>query len=233
MNGQVGNLYPLEVVFTQIKGGPTLKWPPRKDPPTKKVDEAWIKVSPDDLASKEMREGNKDQHLVYFVNKAFSGAEGKYLPVKKDVLTFVIPSKEIRLHCTGNFNFPVSNNKAEYETVITCLTLVLVLGGARVEVKTDALLVAKQNIGEFEVMRELKKKYLNKLSRSRDELYKRGISLQLLSYVGLKKTGYVMHGLHEGIVAIVREASPSSRSQRGKISSKYMKDSKPEEMLPA
>ena len=67
------------------------------------------------------------------------------------------------------------------------------------EVKTDALLVAKQNIGEFEVMRELKKKYLNKLSRSRDKLYKRGISLQLLSYVGLKKTTYVMHRLHEGI----------------------------------
>jgi hypothetical protein len=105
-----------------------LKWPPRKDPPIKKVDEAWIKVSPDDSAPKEMREGNKDQHLVYSVNKAFRGAKGKCPPVKKDVLTLVIPSKEIKLHCTGSFNFPVSNNKAKYETVITSLTLVLVLG---------------------------------------------------------------------------------------------------------
>jgi hypothetical protein len=105
-----------------------LKWPPRKDPPIKKVDEAWIKVSPDDSAPKEMREGNKDQHLVYSVNKAFRGAKGKCPLVKKDVLTLVIPSKEIKLHCTGSFNFPVSNNKAKYETVITSLTLVLVLG---------------------------------------------------------------------------------------------------------
>jgi ribonuclease HI len=176
-----------------------LKWPPRKDPPIKKVDEAWIKVSPDDSAPKEMREGNKDQQPIYSVNKAFRGAEGKYPPVKKDALTLVILSKEIKLHCIGSFNFPVSNNKAKYEIVITSLTLVLVLGGVRVEVKTYAILVAKQINGEFEPMRELKKKYLNKLSRSRDELYKRSSCLQFLSYVGLKKTAYVMHGLHEGI----------------------------------
>ncbi|GMY20001.1 hypothetical protein FCV25MIE_15240 [Fagus crenata] len=117
-----------------------------------------------------MREGNNDQHPVYSVNKAFRGVEGKYLLVKKDALTLVIPSKEIKLHCKGSFNFPDSNNKAEYETVITSLTLIFVLGGARVEVKTDAILVAKQINGEFEAMRELKKKYLNKLPRSRDEL---------------------------------------------------------------
>ncbi|GMY20005.1 endogenous retrovirus group K member 8 Pol protein-like [Fagus crenata] len=145
-----------------------------------------------------MREGNKDQYLVYSVNKAFRGVEGKY-PLVKDALTLIISSKEIKLHCIGSFNFPVSNNKAEYETVITSLTLVIVLGGARVEVKTNAILVAKRINGEFEAIRELKKKYLNKLSRSKDQLYKRGISLQFLSYMGLKKTAYVMHGLHEGI----------------------------------
>lgn len=52
----------------------------------------------------------------------------------KDALILII-----KLHCTGNFNFLISNNKAKNET---SLTLVLVLGGVRVEIMTDPILVA-------------------------------------------------------------------------------------------
>ena len=66
----------------------------------------------------------------------------------------IITPEGIELNYAVSFNFPVTNNKAEYKAVIAGLKLVLVLEGVRVEVKTNSMLVANQINGEFEAKEE-------------------------------------------------------------------------------
>nr|XP_027126139.1 uncharacterized protein LOC113742510 [Coffea arabica] len=61
------------------------------------------------------------------------------------------------------FDFPATNNEAEYEVLIAGLQLARRLGAQRIHVRTDSELVVCQVLGEYETKDEIIQRYLSKV----------------------------------------------------------------------
>ena len=56
----------------------------------------YLVVSPRIVSSALIREEGKVQKLVYYTNKAFRGAKGRYPPIKKLAFSLVIVARKLR-----------------------------------------------------------------------------------------------------------------------------------------
>ncbi|XP_027156081.1 uncharacterized protein LOC113756723 [Coffea eugenioides] len=61
------------------------------------------------------------------------------------------------------FDFPATNNEAEYEALIAGLQLARKLGAQQIHVRSDSQLVVRQVIGEYEAKDETMQRYLSKV----------------------------------------------------------------------
>nr|XP_027061968.1 uncharacterized protein LOC113688359 [Coffea arabica] len=61
------------------------------------------------------------------------------------------------------FDFPASNNEAEYEALLTGLRIAHQMGITAIRVRSDSQLVVLQVLGEYEAKEEVMKKYLAKV----------------------------------------------------------------------
>ena len=68
-----------------------------------------------------------------------------------------------RLEFGGYLQFPMTNNKAEYEAFIKGLNLAKALGAESLVVQVDSQLIISQVNGTCEVMEERMKRYLSKV----------------------------------------------------------------------
>ncbi|XP_027103060.2 uncharacterized protein [Coffea arabica] len=64
------------------------------------------------------------------------------------------------------FDFPASNNEAEYEALLTGLRIAHQMGITAIKVRSDSQLVVLQVRGEYEVKEEIMKKYLAKVQEA-------------------------------------------------------------------
>nr|XP_027124156.1 uncharacterized protein LOC113740835 [Coffea arabica] len=64
------------------------------------------------------------------------------------------------------FDFPASNNEAEYETLLTGLRITHQMGITAIKVRSDSQLVVHQVRGEYEAKEDIMNKYLAKLASS-------------------------------------------------------------------
>ncbi|XP_016168877.1 uncharacterized protein LOC107611473 [Arachis ipaensis] len=120
------------------------------------------------------------------------------------------------------FEFPVSNNQAEYETLLGGLTLAQEVGATKLEVCSDSQVVTSQVNGSYQARDSLLQKYLEKvreLSKQFEEVTiqhvprERNTRADLLSKLASTKPGVENRSLIQGIVkepavkALRREAS--------------------------
>nr|XP_027075726.1 uncharacterized protein LOC113699556 [Coffea arabica] len=67
---------------------------------------------------------------------------------------------------TLRFDFPASNNEAEYESLLTGLWIAHQMGITAIQVRSDSQLVVLQVLGEYEIKEEVMKKYLAKVQEA-------------------------------------------------------------------
>ncbi|XP_016169202.1 uncharacterized protein LOC107611823 [Arachis ipaensis] len=125
------------------------------------------------------------------------------------------------------FDFPVSNNQAEYEALLGGLILAKEVGASRVEVSSDSQIVTSQINGSYQARDALLQNYLKKIdpifrylehgetppdekeaqATKREapkyviiqgQLYKRGLHQPLLKCLRPDQTDYVLSEVHEG-----------------------------------
>ena len=74
------------------------------------------------------------------------------------------------IECMVRFDFPTTNNEAEYETLVARLDLAKAAGATSVIMYCDSQVVTSQVNGDFECKGEKMKKYLEQVKRQVGEL---------------------------------------------------------------
>ncbi|XP_020970070.1 uncharacterized protein LOC110268332 [Arachis ipaensis] len=104
------------------------------------------------------------------------------------------------------FEFPVSNNQAEYEALIRGLTLAKEVGTTRFEVNSDSQIITFQVNGTYQVRDPLLQKRKRSQSHKSEsaryaviqgQLYKWGLNQPLLKCLHPDQTDYVLSEVHE------------------------------------
>ncbi|XP_072058233.1 uncharacterized protein [Arachis hypogaea] len=107
------------------------------------------------------------------------------------------------------FDFPVSNNQAEYEALLSGLQLAKEVRATRVEVCSDSHIVTSQVNGEYQASDSLLQKYLeqvNRLSKEFDEVTvqhvprEKNTRANLLSKMASTKPGTDNRSLIQGLM---------------------------------
>ncbi|XP_072088150.1 uncharacterized protein [Arachis hypogaea] len=107
------------------------------------------------------------------------------------------------------FEFPVSNNQAEYEALIGVLLLAREVGATKVEVCSDSQVVTSQINGMYQARDFLLQKYLKKVKKMSEEFYEvavqhipreRNTKADLLSKLASTKPGMGNRSLIQGLV---------------------------------
>ena len=69
-----------------------------------------------------------------------------------------------------HLNFPMTNNEAEYETLVARLDLTKAVGAVSMVIHYDSQVVTNQVNGDYDCKGERMKKYLEKAKRRVDDL---------------------------------------------------------------
>nr|XP_029145858.1 uncharacterized protein LOC114924745 [Arachis hypogaea] len=114
------------------------------------------------------------------------------------------------------YDFPVSNNQAEYEALLAGLTLAREVGAKVLEVNTDSQVVCSQINGSYQTRDPLLQQYLNKVNELKEGFEnitiqhvprERNAKADLLSKLASTKSG---HGNRSLIQEVVRSPSVST-----------------------
>ena len=105
------------------------------------------------------KEARPEEPWVLFVDGA-SSKEGS-----EAGLLLISPTGEELIYAL-RFDFPASNNEAEYETLLTGLRIAHQMGITAIRVRSDSQLVVYQVRGEYEAKEEVMKKYLAKVQEA-------------------------------------------------------------------
>ncbi|XP_071925425.1 uncharacterized protein [Coffea arabica] len=105
------------------------------------------------------KEARPEEPWVLFVDGA-SSKEGSGAG-----LLLTSPTGEELIYAL-RFDFPASNNEAEYETLLTGLRIAHQMGITTIRVRSDSQLVVYQVRGEYEAKEEVMKKYLAKVQEA-------------------------------------------------------------------
>ncbi|XP_025678418.1 uncharacterized protein [Arachis hypogaea] len=140
-------------------------------------------------------------HVDGASKQAFGGGGGRIILENSAGIAY---EKSIR------FDFPVSNNQAEYKALIGGLVLAKEVGVSRIEVSSDSQIVTSQINGSYQARHALLQKYLDKvkeLCKNFDEVIiqhvprKRNARADLLSKLASTKPGAGNRSLIQGLTA--------------------------------
>uniref|UniRef100_A0A2N9GA19 Uncharacterized protein n=1 Tax=Fagus sylvatica TaxID=28930 RepID=A0A2N9GA19_FAGSY len=140
----------------------------------------FLAVSPTAISSALIREENGVQLPVYYISKAFQGVEERRGTITRKIkeiwevhidgssvkgaggvgIFFKMPEGQLLKHAMW-LQYPIINNKAEYEVLLTGLHIAKVLGATTLRVHSDSQLVMGQVNNEYEVKEDRMAKYLS------------------------------------------------------------------------
>ena len=95
--------------------------------------------------------------------------DGLSIAELRDVGIIVTSPKKDVLRNEVQLQFPTTNNKAEYEAVLTSLRITKALGIKNLKLRTNSKLVIRQITNEYEVKEERMNKYLKLTTQLIDE----------------------------------------------------------------